>query len=386
MAISVVKVPNSANNDQDFIAFSFNGKHSYDDFGIIRTIDGDRYNENLAPALEDKTAEVPGGDGQYYFGTLHKTKTFNVSIAFENMTERKFREMKQWLNGKELGGLWFSEAPYKVWTAKVVGTPVLKYIPFEINGQRVYRGEGSIQFTAYWPYAHTPDLVEGYELHLKQNQEFFFEAPLKCQYLYLESGLSDINEKLTFYAGSTALTKTNKGSTMVQFSKEQLITSIKSNSNVSVKIYTADSTGTNRTLWKWSAYGKRAQAYNSFGSTDEWLGTSGLEDGRSYCTGENPGDVPTTFTLTYATKNGDNSANKTFKVGDLSITIDKSELAAGNQIIWDSKTGLVTKKVGTTETLISYTGTGCGAIPVNGLTSAQLNLQGGTLNYHYWYY
>jgi hypothetical protein len=69
MAESIVKVPRDAASDMDFLAFSFNGQHSWDDFGIYRVVDGDRYNENLSPTLIDKTAEVPGGDGMYFFGT-----------------------------------------------------------------------------------------------------------------------------------------------------------------------------------------------------------------------------------------------------------------------------------------------------------------------------
>jgi hypothetical protein len=72
MAKSIVKVPRSTGSGMDFLAFSFNGRHSYDDFNIYRISDSSRYNENLTPTLTDKTAEVPGGDGMYYFGTLHK--------------------------------------------------------------------------------------------------------------------------------------------------------------------------------------------------------------------------------------------------------------------------------------------------------------------------
>jgi hypothetical protein len=46
-----------------FIGFTYNGQHSIDDFGIYRTSDGSRYNYNLIPQLNDKTADVPGGHG-----------------------------------------------------------------------------------------------------------------------------------------------------------------------------------------------------------------------------------------------------------------------------------------------------------------------------------
>lgn len=164
MGESIVKIPQCVASDMDFLAFSFNGKHSWDDFGIYRVSDGDRYNENLTPALNDKTAEVSGGDGMYYFGTTYKQREFNISFAFDGLTEDKLHKMKKWLNGKELGDLWFSEAPYKVWTAKPTGNSAIKYIPFDSfdssgNKIRIYKGEGSVVFTAFWPYAHTPDYV-----------------------------------------------------------------------------------------------------------------------------------------------------------------------------------------------------------------------------------
>ena len=78
--------------------------------------------------------------------------------------------MRRWLSGKELGDLWFEEAPYKVYTAKVTGQPSIKVIPFDETyteggvqkTRRIYKGEGSVTFTAYWPYAHTPDTIEYY--------------------------------------------------------------------------------------------------------------------------------------------------------------------------------------------------------------------------------
>ena len=164
MGVSRVIIPSTATNDFDFLAFSFNGKHSWDDFKIIRVSNGDRYNTELGPQMSDKTAENPGGDGMYYFGTNHNQKVFNIDFAFEEIDDVILRNMKQWLSGKELGDLWFEEEPYKVYSAKVTGQPTIKYIPFDkqLSGtttKRIYRGEGNVQFTAYWPYAHTPDYV-----------------------------------------------------------------------------------------------------------------------------------------------------------------------------------------------------------------------------------
>ena len=40
---SIVKVPRNNTADYDFIAFSFGGKHSVEDFGIYRTGKNDGY-------------------------------------------------------------------------------------------------------------------------------------------------------------------------------------------------------------------------------------------------------------------------------------------------------------------------------------------------------
>lgn len=149
-----------ATRDYDFIGFTYGGKHSIDDFGIYRTSDGNRYNINLIPQLNDKTADVPGSDGQYYFGSYYKTRQFSISIAFDSLSEELYSSVRNWLNGKEIQELIFDETPYKVYSAKVTGTPQLKVICFEERGQRVYKGEGSIQFTCYYPYSHSPTLTK----------------------------------------------------------------------------------------------------------------------------------------------------------------------------------------------------------------------------------
>jgi hypothetical protein len=55
---------------------------------------------------------------------------------------------------KGIHDLIFDEKPYKVYRAKVTGTATLKYLPFtEGNTNRLYKGEGTIQFTCYEPFA-----------------------------------------------------------------------------------------------------------------------------------------------------------------------------------------------------------------------------------------
>lgn len=176
--------------DYDFIGFTYGGKHSIDDFGIYRTSDGNRYNDNLIPQLTDKTADVPGGDGQYYFSSHYKPRQFSIPIAFDSLKEKQYQEVRKWLNGKEIKELIFDEHPYKVYSAKVTGTPQLKTICFDEGGERVYKGEGTIQFTCYYPFAHTPNLTKSGEDGRSLKSYALEDYPTKEEWV-LGSGLTE---------------------------------------------------------------------------------------------------------------------------------------------------------------------------------------------------
>ena len=135
----------------DFIGFSFN-EHRSESLGIVRVSDGSRYNEDLVPTTQDKTVQVPGGDGFYYFGSDYTQRQFNINIAFDELTEKQFRELQQVFGTKELGKLIFDERPYKYYMVKS-SKPQLKYICFGKDGERIYKGEGTLTFTAYYPFA-----------------------------------------------------------------------------------------------------------------------------------------------------------------------------------------------------------------------------------------
>ena len=135
----------------DFIGFSFN-EHRSESLGIVRVSDGSRYNEDLVPTTQDKTVQVPGGDGFYYFGSDYTQRQFSINIAFDELTEKQFREIQQVFGTKELGKLIFDERPYKYYMVKS-SKPQLKYICFGKDGERIYKGEGTLTFTAYYPFA-----------------------------------------------------------------------------------------------------------------------------------------------------------------------------------------------------------------------------------------
>lgn len=166
----------------DFIGFTFNNVHS-SELGIMRVSDGNRYTENLLPAFQEKTVQVPGADGTYYFGSYYTQKQIDLSIVFDEMTQEQFVRAKQLFGDKNIHSLIFDESPYKYYKVKSTGTPNFKYVCFDkdrdknerdfhfgrdirdksslygVNARkhrdRIYKGEGQLNFMAYMPYARS---------------------------------------------------------------------------------------------------------------------------------------------------------------------------------------------------------------------------------------
>lgn len=166
----------------DYIGFTLDGVHSLD-LNIMRVSDGTRYTDNIIPSLQDKTIQVPGGDGNYMFGTSFTQRQFQFPIAYDCMTEQNIHDLRRLMGQKKVMGLIFDELPYKVYKVRPYGTPNLKYICFETEVEfdervedvdnsvktkqdlygvgtrimkgRLYRGEGNLTFTAFTPFARS---------------------------------------------------------------------------------------------------------------------------------------------------------------------------------------------------------------------------------------
>ena len=143
---------------EEFLHFAF-GNFNSKNAGIIRTSDGSRFNIDLAPPMQDMTAEVPGGDGQYYFGTFHKPKVFNINFAFDDLTKTQLRNLKKAFIGKEMREFCLSEDSDKIYMVKVTSQPSIKALCFDGDDEDIYKGEGSVQFTAYWPYSRNKNPI-----------------------------------------------------------------------------------------------------------------------------------------------------------------------------------------------------------------------------------
>ena len=114
----------------DFLGFTFAGVRS-ESLGIVRTSDGDRFEEELTPEIKDITAEVPGMDGEYYFGSTYGSKTIDVSFAFDSLTEEQFRKLRQVYGRRKQGELIFDERPYKKYMVKIASPIELSYVCFD---------------------------------------------------------------------------------------------------------------------------------------------------------------------------------------------------------------------------------------------------------------
>ena len=138
-----------------FLGFTYNGIHS-SVLGITRVNNGDRNEKSLMPEEKEIKVEKINNDGAYYFGSSYSKRVFNIDFAFEEISEEQLKKIKLYWNDKKIHELIFDEEPYKVYSAKITSIATMKYVAFDKTPQeRVYRGEGSITFTCFYPFARS---------------------------------------------------------------------------------------------------------------------------------------------------------------------------------------------------------------------------------------
>lgn len=136
----------------DFLGFQFGDDHSYG-INITRISTNDRYQDILLPQFTDAVVQVPGGDGTYYWDTYYTQKPISIDFAFDDLRDEDLRKLRQMFSSKEIKPLIFDEYPYKKYMVKCAQPPIIKYIPFDYLEFRIYKGEGNVQFIAYYPFA-----------------------------------------------------------------------------------------------------------------------------------------------------------------------------------------------------------------------------------------
>lgn len=197
----------------DFIGFQFGPVHS-SELGIMRVSDGSRYTEDLLPVFQDKTEQIVGGDGTYYWNHQYTHKPITIQFAFDSLTEMQLRTIKV-LSGNRIDGdnflpLWFDEAPYKAYIVRLESPPQIKFVAFTeevIDAEgiktdiRVYKGEGTFQFIAYDPFAHCSEDYNGKYLNDYADEIF----PTKNEWAGSSSLLTEKGEYDVFGAQSAKL-------------------------------------------------------------------------------------------------------------------------------------------------------------------------------------
>ena len=176
----------------DFLGFSFDGIHC-SKLGITHVSSSDRYDEDLFSEVKDKTIEIPNNHGEYYYGSTYGTRTFEIEIAYDLITETQFRNIRRLFGTTKICELIFDERPYKVYYAKIESPIQMSYVCFDEeeytwdttghrskekdsetgqyqpgdyipgsidhkvrtgNKRRIYKGEGTISLICYQPFAH----------------------------------------------------------------------------------------------------------------------------------------------------------------------------------------------------------------------------------------
>lgn len=139
----------------DFVGFRFGPYHS-NDLHLIATSSGNRFQKNLLPNPTDYTLDIPGGDGKFYVGQTFQSREISINVSFTDMDELTFRRIAQIFSTDKLQDLVFDEQPYKTYRAKCKSAPQFKYICFKDpqTQQRIYKGEGTINFVCYKPFAY----------------------------------------------------------------------------------------------------------------------------------------------------------------------------------------------------------------------------------------
>lgn len=156
----------------DFIGFRFGNFHTKD-LNLLVVSSSNRYDKNLLPELNDYTSEIVGSNGNYYFGSTFKNQEFTVNLAFDSIKEKDWRKMSQIFATDILKDLVFDELPYKTYRAKVKQKPNFKYICFKDRktGERIYKGEGSINFICYFPFAF------GFNKYIVRAADYYLTQP-----------------------------------------------------------------------------------------------------------------------------------------------------------------------------------------------------------------
>lgn len=228
----------------DFLGFTLGEMHS-SQLNITRVSSGDRYEDVLLPHFRDTTVEVPGGDGTYYWNTYYQQKPFTLDFAYDDLRDEDLRALRQLFGFKGIRPLIFDEFPYKKYMVKVATPPQFKYICFDYQDTRLYKGEGSVQLVAYYPYAlatRAATLVDKSEAAI--NNVGDLPAQLKIYFAFNEGSiqpfsisLNDLQENLIGKLSFDSITQQKNDAYIMLDSYTHLVEGLDENFNKTGNLY-----------------------------------------------------------------------------------------------------------------------------------------------------
>lgn len=135
----------------DFLGFQLGDIHS-STLKITRVSSSGWYSDTITPNFSDLVANVPGVNETYYWDTNFTQKPITLNFAFDDVSDGELRRIQQVFNFKGVQKLVFDETSYKYYMVKCSAPPTIRYICFDQDEYRIYKGEGEARLVAYFPY------------------------------------------------------------------------------------------------------------------------------------------------------------------------------------------------------------------------------------------
>lgn len=128
--------------NRSFISFSF-GERNIEDYNLIATTSGDRMSRQGMAEFEDLVTTYDILDGQFYWGTVFKPNSLDLTLSTDGITQAQLDDFLFWFQGGQIRELILAEHPNRAIMARVAKSPSLSLLPFEekVNvklGERTY--------------------------------------------------------------------------------------------------------------------------------------------------------------------------------------------------------------------------------------------------------
>lgn len=116
--------------NRSFISFSYGGKN-IEDFNLIATVSGDRWQANGYANFNDLTTSYDVLDGQFFWGSHYSTYELSLELSTDGITQEELDNFLHWFTPGQYKELILAEHPNRARLARVSAVPALSMLPFE---------------------------------------------------------------------------------------------------------------------------------------------------------------------------------------------------------------------------------------------------------------